>query len=297
MDGEPRARRPAWAAHRGGAALWPENSLLAFRNAIASGADLLEFDVRLAGDGEVVVIHDAQVDRTTDGTGRVDETPAARLGRLRLRCPDGSLSDEPVPTLGQVLELAAPTAVGLLLEIKDPGPSVVYERHGDRVRPFGGSPYEALPAKVMTAVTHARLAGRTAVMAFNPEVLARVRALAPGQRTTLLVGQTHVAAARAAPRETVEWASAMGVTDLGLDWRIVEPDVVRAARAAGLAIGVWTVNDEPTMRRMLDLGVDIITTDRPDLARRLVGAGAVDATRGESGEEPRHPRPPAGQSA
>jgi glycerophosphoryl diester phosphodiesterase len=267
-------RRVAWAAHRGGAALWPENSLLAFRNAIASGADLLEFDVRLAGDGEVVVIHDAHVDRTTDGAGRVDETSAAALAQLRLRAPDGSLSDERLPTLGRVLELAAPTGVGLLLEIKDPGPSAAYERHGDRVRPFGGTPYEGLPAKAMAAVKHAGLAGRTAVMAFNPEVLARVRALEPAQRTTLLISQRHVEMAQAAPPETVEWASAMGVTDLGLDWRIVDVEVVRAARAAGLAIGVWTVNDEPTMRRMLDLGVDVITTDRPDLARRLIGPAA-----------------------
>jgi glycerophosphoryl diester phosphodiesterase len=272
--GTRRSGRGAWAAHRGGGALWPENSLLAFRNAIASGADLLELDVRLSRDGEVMVIHDANVDRTTDGAGRVDETPAAALARLRLRGPDGSLSDERVPTLGQVLELAAPTTVGLLLEIKDPGPSALYERRGDRVCPVGGPPYEGLPAKAIAAIRDMGLAGRTAVMAFNPEVLTRVRALDPTQRTTLLVSQQHVAMAEAAPAETVEWASAMGVTDLGLDWRILEADVVRAARAAGLTIGVWTVNDEPTMQRMLDLGVDVITTDRPDLARRIVGTAS-----------------------
>jgi glycerophosphoryl diester phosphodiesterase len=270
----PGPRRVSWAAHRGGAALWPENSLLAFRNAIAGGTDLLELDVRLAGDGEVVVIHDATVDRTTDGRGRVDETPAAALARLRLRHPDGSLSDEGVPTLEQVLALAAPTATGLLLEIKDPGPSAAYERDNDRVRPVGGPPYEGLPAKVIAAVTGAGMAGRTAVMAFNPEVLARVRALDPTQRTTLLVSQGHVAMAQAVAVETVEWARAMGVTDLGLDWRVADAAVVRAAHAAGLTIGVWTVNDEPTIRRMLDCGVDIITTDRPDLARCVVEASS-----------------------
>jgi glycerophosphoryl diester phosphodiesterase len=266
-------RRVSWAAHRGGAALWPENSLLAFRNAIAGGADLLELDVRLAGDGEVVVIHDARVDRTTDGVGRVDETPATVLAGLRLRHPDGSLSDEGVPTLAQVLELAAPTATGLLLEIKDPGPSAADGGNGDQVW-TGGTLYEALPAKVIAAVTAAGMADRTAVMAFNPEVLARVRALDPAQRTALLVDECHIAMAQAVAAETVEWARAMGVTDLGLDWRIADAAVVRAAHAAGLTLGVWTVNDEPTMRRMLDFGVDIITTDRPDLARCVVGGSS-----------------------
>jgi glycerophosphoryl diester phosphodiesterase len=273
MTGRAPGWRPAWAAHRGGAALWPENSLLAFKNAIASGADLLEFDVRLAKDGEVVVIHDASLERTTDGVGRVDEMTAAELAQLRLRAPDGSLTDERVPTLEQVLALVGPTSVGLLLEVKDPGPSAVYERQANGVHAVGGIPYDAVHARIMRAVKQAGLAGRTAVMAFNPEVLTRVRAVDSAQRTTLLVDEDHIAMAQAAPLQVVDWATALGATDLGLDWRIVDQGVMGAARAAGLAVCVWTVNDEATMYRMLELRVDIITTDRPDLARRLLGTG------------------------
>jgi len=78
------------AAHRGGAALWPENSLLAFANAIALGSDLLEFDVHLTADGAVAVIHDATVERTTDGRGAVASMTTADLRRLRLKGPDGT---------------------------------------------------------------------------------------------------------------------------------------------------------------------------------------------------------------
>src|SRR5207244_5808354 len=82
------------AAHRGGAALWPENSLLAFRNAIALGSDLLEFDVHLAAGGAVAVIHDATLERTTDGRGPVASMTAADLRRRGLTAPGGAATGE-----------------------------------------------------------------------------------------------------------------------------------------------------------------------------------------------------------
>ena len=87
---------PRIAAHRGGAALWPENSLAAFAGALALGVDLLEFDVHQSADGEVVVIHDPTLDRTTEGAGAVCAQPAATLRRLHLRDRDGALTDERV---------------------------------------------------------------------------------------------------------------------------------------------------------------------------------------------------------
>src|SRR5262249_11405748 len=83
-----------YAAHRGGALLWPENSVLAFKNAIALGADFIELDVHLSKDGEVVVIHDPTVDRTTTGRGRVRTYTLAELGTMRLKDRAGSAGDE-----------------------------------------------------------------------------------------------------------------------------------------------------------------------------------------------------------
>jgi len=73
------------------------------------------------------------------------------------------------------------------------------------------------------------------------------------------------------PEVSVDWARAAGATDVGLEFTLLDERVVAAARAASLVLGVWTVNDESATRRMLALGVDVLTTDRPDLARRLVG--------------------------
>ena len=243
------------AAHRGGAALWPENSLLAFRNAMALGSDLLEFDVHLTSDGGVAVIHDATVERTTDGTGAVASMTVADLRRLRLKGPEGTLTRERVPTLDEVVEAAAASSVRLLVEVKGPAP---------RVR------YDGLEERILAVLASAGFQDRATVMAFNPDVIVRVRSLAPLARTTLLVSRGAVERAGARPEATVDWAVAAGVTDVGLEHTLVDERVVAAARAAKLLLGVWTVNDEVTMRRVQALGVDIVTTDRPDVAKRLL---------------------------
>jgi len=246
------------AAHRGGAALWPENSLLAFEKAIALGCDLLELDVHLTGDGTVAVIHDATVERTTGGRGAVGALTTADLRRLRLKGPDGAVTSQRVPTFDEVLTVAAPSAVRLLVEVK--GPSA-------------GVRYEGLEEKILAALASARLEDRATIMAFNLDVIARVRSRAPRAPTTLLVSRGAVERAGARPEETVDWARAAGVTDLGIEHTLVSPRVAAAARAAMLVLGVWTVNDEATMRRVAGFGVDILTTDRPDLAKRVLRGG------------------------
>ena len=126
---------PLFAAHRGGAALWPENSLLAFRNALALGADYLEMDVHLSRDGEVMVMHDPTLDRTSTGSGPVRERTAAELGALRLKDRSGAVTEEPVPTLERVVALAAAAKRQMLVEIKtdekgihrgDEGPTIAW---------------------------------------------------------------------------------------------------------------------------------------------------------------------------
>ncbi|PYM75673.1 MAG: glycerophosphodiester phosphodiesterase, partial [Candidatus Rokuibacteriota bacterium] len=165
------------AAHRGGSALWPENSLLAFQSAIALGSDLLELDVHQSRDGVVAVIHDATLERTTDGTGAVAAMTAADLRRLRLRAPDGAATSERVPMLDEVLAAAAPSSVGLLIEVKEPAPAVRYD---------------GLEERVLAAIAAAGLQARATIMAFDPRVIVRVRELAPRVRTTFLVDRVAV---------------------------------------------------------------------------------------------------------
>jgi glycerophosphoryl diester phosphodiesterase len=263
--------RPRFAAHRGGAALWPENSLLAMREALGLGAPLLELDVHLAADGGLAVVHDATLERTTDGTGRVVDRTTAELRRMRLKGPDGRLSDEHVPMLGDVLALLAPSPADLLLEIKGPGVPALYERGRDgRVRAITGPRYDGLEERVLEVLEAHGMGARTNILAFNPAVLERVRSLAPEVPTTLVIAGKQVELAHGHPEETVDWARAAGATDVGLQHTLVDDGVVAAARRAGLRVGAWTVNEEDDMRRLAALGIDIITTDRPDLAVRAL---------------------------
>lgn len=249
-------RRPLVAAHRGGAWLWPENSLLAFREALALGVDLVETDVHLTADGEVVVIHDPTLDRTTTGQGPVRDARRAELAPLRLRARDGRPTEEPIPTLRQLLELLRPTRAGLLLEIKV-GP--------DRRR------YPGIEEAVLARLAETGLTARTRVMAFEPETLARVRELDPAVQTVWLVSRRTLEAAGRPAAELVESAGRAGVRHLGLEHRLLDAAVMTAARAAGLTVGAWTVNEEADIRRVVALGADVVITDRPDLALKVVG--------------------------
>lgn len=244
------------AAHRGGAGLWPENSLLAFGSAVALGVDFLEFDLHLTGDGEVIVLHDPTLDRTTTGKGSVGDLKLADLAPVRLRTRDGAVTGERVPTFAALLELAAPAAVGLLPEIKV---------DAKRQR------YPGIEERVLGLLRARGLLERATIQAFQPETIRRVRELDPKVRTMLLVSRGDVERDRARPAEAVRRARALGATDLGMNHRLIDADVIAAARAAGIRLSAWTVNEEADLRRMIDLGADVVMSDRPDVARRLLG--------------------------
>jgi glycerophosphoryl diester phosphodiesterase len=253
MAGGPATRV---AAHRGGAGLWPENSLLAFRQALALGVDALEFDLHMTADGEVVVLHDPTLERTTTGAGRVRDLKLADLAGAQLKARDGTVTDELIPTFAQVLDLASKGSAELLPEIKV---------DANRQR------YDGIEEKVLALVRARGLSARTTIQAFQPETIRRLRELEPKARTMLLVARGDVERDRARPAEAVRRARDLGATDLGMNHRLIDADVMAAARADGVRVSAWTVNDEADIRRMIDLGVDVVMSDRPDLAKRLTG--------------------------
>jgi len=244
---------PFFAAHRGGALLWPENSLLAFRNALALGADYIELDVHLSRDGAVVVIHDATLDRTTTGRGPVREHTLAELGALRLRDRGGAVTDEPVPTLEQAVALAAASRRQLLVEIK----------LDDRKRRYPG-----IEEKVLAVLDRQGFVPFAVVMAFEAETWRRVRELRPDARAGALYSARQWPAAVDGELETLR---AAGVAFVGLAQAAVNAEVARKARQAGLALGVWTVNERAAIERFIGQGVSLVITDRPDLAKELLG--------------------------
>ncbi|MEK6665213.1 MAG: glycerophosphodiester phosphodiesterase family protein [candidate division NC10 bacterium] len=243
------------AAHRGGAQLWPENSLLAFRSAIALGVDFLEFDVHLSRDGQVVVIHDPTLERTTTGTGAVSDRTLAELRTLRLKGRDGKVTEELVPTLDDVAQLAAPTPLRLLLEIK-------VDARGGR--------YPGIEEKALAILDRHGMASRTIVMAFEEETVRRIRKLRPDVTVGGLFWPKGLAEARSTVEREIDGLQKLGARFIGLHQELVTTEVVTQAAKAGLLLGVWTVNDPGAMKRFIEMGVGILITDRPDVARELL---------------------------
>lgn len=242
------------AAHRGGALLWPENSLLAFRNAVALGADFIEFDVHLSRDGEVVVIHDSTLDRTTTGSGPVKDRTVAELKALRLKDRTGAVTEETVPTLDEVVAVAPQGTRRILLEIKvDPS----------RAR------YPGIEEKVLAILDRHGMTGSTVVMAFEAPTWRRVRELRPDVATCALysasmLGRTTLAA-------ELDTLRSAGVRFIGVEHSAVDAAAVTQARAAGIGLGAWTVNDAAAMKRLIDAGAAILITDQPDVAKTVLG--------------------------
>lgn len=244
-------RRPQIASHRGGAFLWPENSMTAFRETARLPVDQVECDVHLSADGEVVIMHDATLDRTTDARGPVVARSAAELRTaVRVKGTGG----EGVPMLADLAELIRPTELLLRVEIKADAQ---------------GLPYPGIVERVLAVLDATGMRERTVVIGFQaPTMAAAARAgglagvawllEAPWWRALDLAGAIAVARAH-------------GVDEIGLPESLVDARVVAAVRAAGLGIGTWGANHAPSIQRMVALGVDVFATDDPPLALRLRG--------------------------
>ena len=248
------AAPPLLAAHRGGSLLWPENSLLAFKNALALGADFIEFDVHLSRDGEVVVIHDATLDRTTTGTGPVRDRPLAELKALRLKDRSGTVTHESVPALDEVTAVAAQAKRRMLLEIKvDPA----------KAR------YPAIEEKVMAILDRHGMVASTVVMSFEAPTWRRIRELRPEVATCALYSARMLR--RSGLAAELVLLKAAGIGYIGVEYTAVDAAAVAEAQRAGVGLGAWTVNDAGDMKRMIEAGVTILITDQPDVAKTLLG--------------------------
>ncbi|MFF4486455.1 glycerophosphodiester phosphodiesterase [Streptomyces sp. NPDC001544] len=214
--------------HRGVMGVEPENTLRSFVAAQAAGLDLIELDLHLSKDGALVVMHDEDVDRTTDGTGAIAEKTLAELRALD--AGDG----ERVPVFEEVLDaVKAP----LQAEIKD-----------------------VAAARALAEVMHRRnLVPRVEVSSFHDEAVAEIARLVPGVRTALIAGRYGT--------DVVERAVAAGAATVCLNIRRLTLEIVEHARRADLRIIGWVVNTQDHLRLVRALGLDGATTDYPEIKR------------------------------
>lgn len=247
---------PMRVAHRGGAALAPENTLAAFRTGLENDADALELDIHLSKDGRLVVMHDASVDRTTDGRGFVADLTVPELKALdagaRFRGP--GVGRQEIPLLEEVLELIAGSGndrVQLQVEIK-------LRQDGSR--------YAGIEEELVSVLRDWSFIDRTTVLSFDFASLDVIHAIEPGLRTCALVGKDYFrTAAGRTPGQIAHELATLGTDSVGIREQNLTRRLFEALRREGLAVGAWTVDAPGRMHELAALGVYFITSNRPDL--------------------------------
>lgn len=239
-------------AHRGASKAAPENTLPAFEAAMESGADYIELDVQLTKDGELVVMHDDDIKRTTDGKGTLslmtyEETQKYSAGSWFR--DDGSFDDVKIPKLSEVLDLVGHDIL-LNIEIKS---------HGN---------VNATAEKVAELVEEYDIGDSCYVTSFSYQALKKIKELNPEIKTALI--------ANIAP--STVYSQMKYIDAISMNYLFVNQSVVNYAHHSGKKVFVWTVDRSGEMKKMMALGVDNIITNRPEKAIEVVDSDSVGDT-------------------
>jgi glycerophosphoryl diester phosphodiesterase len=259
-------RPPRLFGHRGAAGVAPENTLPSFRRAWDDRADVLELDVHGTRDGEIVVLHDPTLDRTTDGSGPVAARTMAELASIDAGfrfTPDGGRT---FPFRGQGVRV--PRLADLLAALPD-APLNIEIKQGE-------------PAIVAEVVALVRRAAAPVVLAAEHDAIMQVIRAAASDLPTSCATDEVAAFMRAVWGGDVpalpEGAVALQIPPAFGDLVLVSPETVRAAHALGAEVHVWTINDPAEANRLLALGCDGIITDVPGVLRPVVASAAGERT-------------------
>jgi glycerophosphoryl diester phosphodiesterase len=212
--------------HRGAAGHVPENTLLSIQRAIDLGVDLVEVDIRRTRDGELVLLHDKRVNRTTNGSGCIGDLSFEEARRL-----DAGLG-QAIPSLREALELVR-GSVQLMIELKEPG----------------------IVPEVMNLIEDCHSSQEVILASFHHPALIEVRRLQSSARTLALIDRVPA---------NLDFAKNAEVTHVGVNIGSVAEEFVRNFHRANYQLFVYTVNDERDIRRLSDLAVDGIISDYPE---------------------------------
>jgi glycerophosphoryl diester phosphodiesterase len=240
---------PLVIAHRGASAYRPENTLSAYALAVEQASDMIEIDLHRTRDGEIVIAHDAGLKRL-GAEGEIAERSLAEMKALDAGY--GTEHREKVPTLDEVLD-AFGEKIPFNLEIK-------WGEHGD---------YPDIEQAALATLKRRGLVDKTLFSSFRDSILARLRSAEPKARLGVLFEPRH-------SERMFERAAELGAEAINPHFLMVNADLMARARDAGLAVYVYTVDEEDAMHRLIDLGVDGLFTNRPDRMRALL-AGRLGA--------------------
>lgn len=245
-------RAPVIVAHRGASAVAPENTAAAFQKAVDMGVDLIEMDVQRSRDGELIVMHDATVDRTTRGAfrGNIASLTLEQIKSLDAGSWKGAqFAGEKVLTLDEMLAAFRGKA-SFLIELKTTG----------------------IEEQVAAAIKKAGMANNVVVQSFSAESVRRFRAVMPEVPAGVLFNNSPIANPIARAESYISQVLATNASFAAIAFAAITPELVQHMKARGIAVYAWTVDDEPAIRRMVNAGVSGIITNYPDKVQALLAA-------------------------
>ena len=246
---------PLIIGHRGASAVAPENTMAAFREAIAAGADGIEFDVRLTRDGTPVVIHDCTLHRTAGSPQRIVDLTWSQLKSVdvgswfarKKSLPPGSFANETVPSLGELFTLFESNNLTLCLEMKC-----------DSV-----AEYAPLAEACSRLIEEHGLKDRVIVECFKLPALTILKQLDAEIRTAALFEPSFSTPSVLSDQSVITQATAAGASYLALHYRLARQSLVEKAKLAGLKLALWTVDDPTWIERSRAMGIEALITNDP----------------------------------
>ena len=248
---------PLVIAHRGDSAHRPENTLVSFAAALEVGATILELDVQLTADGEVIVIHDATLDRTTSGRGDVRGMSFAAVRAVSAGYPErfGEVwAGERVPTLAEVLGLVRGRA-RVMIEVKTESVTDAAE--------------DGIAARTVAIVRRLELADRVAIISFDQRALRQLRALAPEITRGHLFGRTT-------PQEVLAQAADAGCSLVMPHKSQLSDELTAGVRARGLTLATWVVDEPDELKQLARFGLYGVGSNRPGVLLDAIADGLLD---------------------
>lgn len=246
---------PLIIGHRGASAMAPENTMAAFREAIAAGADGIEFDVRLSRDGVPVVIHDNSLRRTAGVSDRIADLTWSELNSVDVgswfarnrKLPRGSFASETVPSLEQLFTLFQTNDLILYLEIKCDS----------------ASEHDPLAEACCKLINDYSLKQRLIIECFEMPALEAVKNVDPEIKTAALFQPALSRSSALSNQRVLNQATAVGASELALHYRLASERLVQEAKLIGLRVAVWTVDDPAWVYAARTIGIDALITNNP----------------------------------
>lgn len=233
-------------AHRGASGYAPENTLSAFQKAIDMEADGIELDIQMTKDGEIVVIHDEWIDRTSDGKGWVKDYTLEELRKYNFNNGNKDYQTERIPTMEEVFELIKPTDLVINIEIKT---GIVF--------------YPQIEEKIIELTKRMGMEERVIYSSFNHATILKIKELDPKAKVGFLYADGTL--------EMPSYGEKYGVDALHPAlYNLQYEGFLKQCKEKNLKLHVWTVNEKEHMMMCIQMGVDAIITNYPDIAKELV---------------------------